>query len=112
VIWFVVVVAVPPNVQTWERVADFTPEVVGFPRRVTVQVPPPLASPLVPQVSAVIVKFVASEIVGAVQPFDAEVPEFVRVKTWVPEFDPTFTSPKSWVRGLQASTGSTPFTTI
>jgi hypothetical protein len=112
VIWFAVVEAVPPNVQDRESVAVFAPEVVGFPRTMTVQVALAPARSLVPQLSVVIVKFVESLIVGAEQLVAVAVPEFVSVNVSVAEFDPTFTFPKSWVSGLHASVGDRPVTVI
>jgi hypothetical protein len=95
VIWFVVVVAVPPKVHVRERVADFVPFVVGFAWMRTVQVALPPASVFVPQLSVAIVKFVVSVRVGAAHPVAVAVPEFVRVNVWSEEVEPTFRSPKS-----------------
>jgi hypothetical protein len=47
----------------------------------------------VPQVSLESVKFVVSEIVGAEQPVAEAVPEFVSVKVWAEELDPTLMFP-------------------
>jgi hypothetical protein len=58
------------------------------------------------------VKFVVSVIVGAEQLVAVAPPEFVRVKTWVPEFDPTLMFPKSLVSGDQARLGAIPVTMI
>jgi hypothetical protein len=79
VIWFVVVVAVPPNVQVRDRVAVFAPAVVGFAFTSIVQVVPEPARSLVPQPSEESVKFVESEMVGAEQPVAEALPEFVSV---------------------------------
>lgn len=95
-----------------ERVVDFPPEVAGLPFTVTVQVPPVPVRSAVPQVSAVIVKFVTSVIEGAEHPVAEEDPAFVRVKTWVPDEEPTLTFPKSFVRGVQAKEADVPFTRI
>jgi hypothetical protein len=111
-IWFAVVDGVPPNVQVRDRVVDFAPFVVGFPFTVTVQVAPAPASVPAPQVSAVIVKFVVSVIEGAEHPVAVAVPEFVKVKTWVPDEEPRLIFPKSKVSGAQARTGAIPFTRI
>jgi hypothetical protein len=99
------VVGDPPKVHVRERVVDFAPAEVGFPFTVTVQVAPDPARFAVPQVSAVIVKFVTSVIEGAEHPVADAVPALVKVKTWVPDEEPTFTFPKSWVSGVQASEG-------
>ena len=104
-IWFAVLEAVPPKVHVLERVAVFAPAVVGLPRTMTVQVALAPARLFVLQLSVVIVKFTASSIEGAEQPVAVAVPEFVRVKVWVAELLPTFTLPKSFVRGVQASEG-------
>jgi hypothetical protein len=112
VIWFAVVEAVPPKVQVRERVAVFAPAVVGFPRTITVQVALAPARLFVLQLSVVIEKFVVSLIVGAEHPVAVAVPAFVSVKVSVAEFDPTFTLPKSWVRGVHAKEGKIPVTVI
>jgi uncharacterized membrane protein YagU involved in acid resistance len=93
VIWFAVVVAVPPNVHVRDRVAVFAPAVVGFAFTLIVQVVLLPARSEVPQVSEESVKFVESEIVGAEQPVAEAVPEFVRVNVVSVELDPTFTLP-------------------
>jgi hypothetical protein len=111
-IWLAVVDAVPPNPHVRESEVDFPPRDVGFPRTVTVQVAPDPASVAVPQVSAVIEKFVESPRAGAEHVVAVAVPEFVSVKTWVPEFDPTSIFPKSFVSGDQAKLGAIPVTTI
>jgi hypothetical protein len=79
VIWFVVVVAVPPNVHVRDSVAVFAPAVVGLALTSIVQVVEPPARSAVPQPSEESVKFVGSEIVGAEQPVAEAPPEFVRV---------------------------------
>jgi hypothetical protein len=112
VIWFAVVVAVPPNVQVRESVAVFAPVEVGFPRTITVQVALAPARLFVLQLSVVIVKWVVLEIVGAEHPVAVAVPAFVSVKVSVAEFDPTFTEPKSWVMGDQAKLGASAFVVI
>jgi hypothetical protein len=103
---------VPPKVQTRESVALFVPAEAGLLFTVTVQVAFEPARSAEPQVSAVIVKSVESSSAGAAHPVAAAVPELVRVKTWVEDADPTLTSPKSWVSGVQAKEGSTPVTVI
>lgn len=102
--------AVPPTVQTRDKVVAFEPVVVGFPFTVTVQVPAAARS-ATRQLSAVMVKFVVSAIVGAAHVVAAAAPEFVSVKTWVAESVPTVTLPKSFVSGLHASVAATPVTT-
>jgi formaldehyde-activating enzyme involved in methanogenesis len=111
-IWFVVVVEVPPNVQVRERVATFAPTVVGLPATLIVQVAPEPASVLVPQVSVESVKSVELSMVGAEHPVAVAVPEFVSVKVWVAEEEPTLMLPKLFVSGVQARTGAIPVTVI
>ncbi len=111
-IWFAVVAASPPKLQVRESVVVFAPGVVGFPRIVTVQVVPDPARSAVPQVSAVTVKFVASVMVGVEHPVADAAPEFVSVKTWVPEFDPTLMLPKFFVNGVHAREAAVPVTVI
>jgi hypothetical protein len=93
-------------------VAVFAPVEVGFPTTVTEQVPLVAARSVPPQVSVRIVKFVASEIIGAEHPVAAAPPVFESVNVWAVEFAPTFTPPKSWVSGLQARLGEIPVTVI
>jgi hypothetical protein len=111
-IWFAVVVVVPPKVQVRESVAAFAPTVVGLPATLIVQVAPEPASVLVPQVSAESVKSVVLSIVGAEHPVAVVGPEFVRVNVWVAELEPTLMLPKLFVSGDQAREGTTPFTRI
>jgi hypothetical protein len=99
-------------VQVRERVAVFVPVEAGFPRKVTVQFPTRAARSLVPQLSSVTKKSVVFDRTGAPQVVAAAPPVFESVKTWVPEFAPTFTFPKSKVSGFQASEGWTPVTVM
>ena len=101
-IWFVVVVAVPPNVQVRDRVAVFAPAVVGFALTLIVQVALLPARSEGPQVSLESVKFVESEIVGAEHPVAEAPPEFVSVNVVFVELDPTWMLPNAGVSGVQA----------
>jgi hypothetical protein len=112
VIWFVVVVAVPPNVQVRDRVAVFAPLVVGFAFTSIVQVALDPAKSAVPQPSEESVKFVESEIVGAEHPVAEAPPEFVSVNVVFVELDPTLMFPYACVSGLQARDACTPVTVI
>jgi hypothetical protein len=112
VIWFVVVVAVPPNVQVRDRVAVFAPAVVGFALTLIVQVALEPARSLVPQPSEESVKSVELSIVGAEHPVAEAVPEFVSVNVWFEELDPTLMFPNAWVRGVQAKDAWVPVTVI
>jgi hypothetical protein len=86
-------VTVPPKVHVRDRVAVFVPVTVGFAFTSIVQVVLEPARSDVPQVSLESVKFVVSEIVGAEQPVAEAVPEFVSVKVWAEELDPTLMFP-------------------
>jgi uncharacterized membrane protein YagU involved in acid resistance len=112
VIWFFVVVAVPPNVHVRDRVAVFVPVAVGFAFTSMVHVVLEPARSAVPQVSEESVKFVESEIVGAEQPVAEAVPEFVRVNVVFVELDPTLMFPKACVSGVQAKDAWMPVTVI
>jgi hypothetical protein len=75
----VVVVTVPPVVQTLERVVVLAPAVAGFARTLTVQVPE-AARFVVPQSSLVMLKSVEFESVGAAHPVAVLFPRFESVK--------------------------------
>jgi hypothetical protein len=78
----------------------------------TVHVPPVAGTAVVPQLSAVTVKFVVSERVGAPHPVAFAPPELVRVNVWVAEFVATGIPAKSKESGVHASDGATPVTVI
>jgi hypothetical protein len=90
----VVVVTVPPAVHVRESVVAWSPIVPGFARMLVVQLPRKARS-FVEQVSATIVKFVESSIVGTLHPVADWFPLFENVKFFVPEFVPASISPKS-----------------
>jgi hypothetical protein len=112
IIIFEFVEAVLPTVQVRDKVVGWAPEERGFPRMLTVHVPPDAVRFAVPQVSVRIVKFVVSVIEGGEQPVAAAPPEFVNVKVWVEELNPTLIGPKSWESGDHAKAGASPVTVI
>jgi hypothetical protein len=114
VIWLAVVVTVPPSMQVRLRVVVLAPMTVGAALTAMVQVAPPLARSLVPQVSPDNVNSLGlvPASTGAEHPVALALPELVRVKVWDAEVAPVLIDPKFWVKGSQARLIFVPVTVI